>query len=158
MKMGINPEDLLRLISEVLRGIDLYSPEAVSLLLGTAAVESGLWHRLYQLAGGPARGIYQMEPATEESLWLDFLAYRAPMRIKIHQVTGRSGPGPWLAWDLAYQTVMARVKYRPVPEPLPGVDDIEGQARYWKLYYNTRKGKGNIQNYIEAQNLLRMGV
>ena len=153
--IGINPEDLRRLISDVLQRVGLYSPEAVSLLLGTAAVESGLGHRLYQLAGGPARGIYQMEPATEESLWRDFLAYRAPLRIKIHQVTGRSGPGPWLAWDLAYQTIMVRVKYLSIPEPLPGVDDIEGQARYWKLYYNTRKGKGSIQDYIKAQDLSR---
>ena len=156
MKTGINHDDLRRLIDDVLLSIDLYSPEAVALLLGTAAVESDLGYYLYQLNGGPARGIYQMEPATEKSLWLDFLAYRTPLRIKIHQVTGRSGPGPWLAWDLAYQTVMARVKYRPVPEPLPSVDDTEGQARYWKLYYNTRKGKRSIQDYIDAQKMLRM--
>ena len=155
MTMGIHPEDLRRLITDVLQCVGLYSQEAVALLLGTVAVESGLGYHLYQLNGGPARGIYQMELATDVDRWANFIAYRTPLRIKIHQVTGRSGPGPWLAWDLAYQTVMARVKYLSVPEPLPCVDDTEGQAKYWKEHYNTDSGKGQVQDYIKAQKLLR---
>ena len=148
--MGINPNDLRRLIRNILHQVELWSPEAEELLLGTAAVESGLGSRLYQIGHGPAMGIMQMEPATERSLWDDYLSYRPKLRGMIEAVTARSGPGQWLAWDLAYQIIMARIKYRTIPEPLPGTDDITGQARYWKQWYNTPAGAGKVEDYVDA--------
>jgi len=148
--VGINPNDMRRLIRSVLHRVELWSPEAETLLLGTAAVESGLGSRLYQIGHGPARGIMQMEPATERSLWQDYLAYRPRLRERIEGVTALSGHGPWLAWDLAYQIIMARIKYRTIPEPLPGTDDVAGQARYWKQWYNTPAGAGRAEDYVKA--------
>jgi hypothetical protein len=54
---------------------------------------------------------------------------------------------------------MARIKYYRVPKPLPDADDVEGLGEYWLRYYNTGgkwdKGKGSIDNWMEAQKLLK---
>ena len=146
---GIHPVDLRRLIIEVLQALGLYSEAAVALLLGTAAQESACGRYLYQLADGPARGIYQMEPATEGDIWTNYLRYRPRLSARIANLTGHSGPGPWLAWDLAYQTAMTRVHYLRVPAWLPDPQDLEAQAIYWKLFYNTPSGKGRPAEYIK---------
>ena len=67
----ISPQDLktyviepaLQELNNLLPGA--YRPAAVNLLIGTAVHEStvGGETRLHQLGGGPARGIYQIEPA-----------------------------------------------------------------------------------------------
>jgi len=145
---GINPGDLRRLITHILQEIGLYSEAAVALLLGTAAVESVNGRNIYQLAGGPARGIFQMEPTTEVDIWTNYLRYHGRLSGKITAVTGRHGPGPWLTWDLAYQIAMARVHYLRVPTYLPDPKDIAAQAIYWKIYYNTLDGAGHPTDYL----------
>ena len=150
MTTGIHPDDLRRLITDVLRGLDLFSPAALALLIGTAATESACGRRLYQLAGGPARGIYQMEPRDMHDIWANYLPYCPSLRDRIITMTGHNGPGPWLAWDLAYQTAMARVHYLRIPDPLPPPDDIIAQACYWKTHYNTHDGRGHVTDYIHA--------
>jgi hypothetical protein len=146
--VGIKPEHLARLIREVLAAVDLYSDAALALLLGTAAQESRMGYYLYQMSGGPALGIYQMEPVTESDLWDHYLAYRDNLRRRVVRVTGRTGPGPWLASDLAYQTVMTRIHYLRVPSPLPAHDDLPGLADYWKRHYNTYRGAGRPSEFI----------
>ena len=37
-----------------------------------------------------------------------------------------------------------------VPKKLPKASDLEGQAKYWKTFYNTIKGKGTIEHFMEA--------
>jgi hypothetical protein len=64
-------------IGPVLRqlGLDEYRMQAAEeLLLGTALQESGLIYRR-QLNNGPALGLFQMEPATHDDIWADFLTY-----------------------------------------------------------------------------------
>jgi hypothetical protein len=63
-------------------------------------------------------------------------------------VTGRTGPGPWLANDLAYQTAMTRIHYLRVPSPLPAPDDLPALADYWKRHYNTYRGSGHPSEFI----------
>lgn len=123
------------------------SEEAVNLLLGTAAQESGMGHYIRQLGQGPARGIFQMEPATERDIWDNYLRFKQEIKQAVIDITGRSGPGPWLEWDLAYQIVMARLHYLRVKPPIPS--DLEGQARYWKQYYNTVAGSGTVAEYLK---------
>jgi len=145
----IDRDQLGDLIRRVLAGLRLDSEAAVRLLLGTAAQESGLGKYLRQLGGGPALGIFQMEPATERDIWVNYLSYRSHIAQLIYTVTGRKGPGPWLEWDLAYQIAMCRILFLRVPEPLPNVDDLEGMARYYKKFYNTMKGKGAESEFIK---------
>ena len=144
----IDRNQIRALVEGVLRGLDLYSPAAVNLLLGTAAQESRLGTYLRQVGGGPALGIYQMEPATEHDLWGNYIRYRPDLASRISMVCGRSGPGPWLEWDLAYQTAMARVHYLRIPVPLPDPDDIPGLARYYKMHYNTPAGAATEAEFV----------
>ena len=59
-------------IKPTLDQLNLDQPGASFLLLGTALVESNL-ERVRQVGGGPALGVFQMEPATHASLWGDWL-------------------------------------------------------------------------------------
>jgi len=42
--------------------------------------------------------------------------------------------------------LMARVHYLRRPEPIPA--SVDAQARYWKKWYNTAKGKGTPEKYM----------
>ena len=118
--MGIDVSQLRKyIIQPTLRGLGMYSQAAENLLLGTAAQESG-FKFLHQLGGGPALGIYQMEPATERDIWDNYLAYREQIAKKV-QVLCIKEPAPSyeLIGNLYYATAMARIHYRRVSEPLP---------------------------------------
>lgn len=135
------------LIEDVLHGLGLHSPGAVSLLLGTAAQESRFGTYLRQIGKGPALGVFQMEPATEQDIWKNYLHYHPDLVAKIKGVTGESGPGPHLRWNLAYQVAMARVHYRRKNPPIPAWNNIEGLGAYWKQHYNTPIGKGTVEEF-----------
>src|SRR5215467_11998141 len=64
---------------------------ATSLLLGTVAQESAFTSTT-QLGGGPALGYGQIEPATEASLWNDYLAYQAEITAWFERCCGQTGP------------------------------------------------------------------
>lgn len=124
-----------------------YSVQAVELLLGTAATESHMGQYLRQLGGGPALGMWQMEQATERDIWLNYLRYNRELG---QIVRGwKKDSIDELVWNHSYACAMARIHYRRVPKPLPPAGDIEGQARYWKRYYNTELGKGTVEKYLE---------
>ena len=59
-------------IRPALTKINLWSRSAEELVLGTAIVESGLTY-LKQRGEGPALGLWQIEPATHEDLYTNFL-------------------------------------------------------------------------------------
>jgi hypothetical protein len=151
--MSFDPGQFRIIIERTLTHIaGMNSPEAVDLLMGTSAQESHLGRYLFQV-GGPAKGVFQMEPATEEDIWGSYLGFRPSLSQAVTLVTGISGPDSWaLTTDLAYQIVMARIHYRRVKEPLPAVGDLEGQAKYWKKYFNTPGGKGHPEEYVQNYN------
>ena len=143
------------LVEQVLREIDLHSVAAVQLLLGTAAQESRFGTYLHQL-GGPARGVFQMEPKTHADIWTNYLWSKPPLKHKIERFIPFhcvGGPPqelePELERNLAYAVAMARVHYLRVPEPLPMAGYITGLGAYWKKYYNTPLGKGTVQEFID---------
>ena len=53
-------------------------------LLGTARVESDLRHR--RQIGGPALGLFQMEPATHNDIWESYLKYRAQLAERVQKL------------------------------------------------------------------------
>lgn len=118
----------------------LWSQAAENLLVGTAIQESRLTY-LVQHGGGPALGVYQIEPATHEDVWVNYLRYRP------HQWLARE-PDSALVTDLEYATAIARIIYYRRPEPLPDADDIEGLGAYWKQHYNTPLGKGRVAEWV----------
>jgi hypothetical protein len=146
--MSYNHTQFKNLIERVLRGIDLYSPEAVSLLLGTAAVESDFGTFLVQLGSGPARGPFGMEPTTERCIWDNYLEYKFDLKTLVIMDSGVCAASALsLETNLLYSIAMARVHYRRKPGALPKT--LEGQAQYWKKFYNTEKGKGTVEDYMK---------
>jgi len=138
-----------RVVRPVLQAIGAYSPAAENLVLGTALQESNL-HYLVQLGDGPARGLYQMEPATHDDIWRNYLAYREEMRERVLSfLVGGRDRAEQLVWNLGYATAMCRVHYMRVPAPLPDAADIRGLAVYWKQHYNTPLGKGTPEEFAE---------
>lgn len=142
---------LNEVIRPVLADLKLNGVYAEMLVLGTACVEShcGLW--LTQLGQGPARGIYQMEPATHDDHWNKFLSDFPDLAKKVNRWRVQYGNGMGadeMAGNLYYATAMCRIHYYRRPEALPNT--LPGHAAYWKQFYNTHLGAGTESKYMEA--------
>ncbi len=57
-----------------------------------------------------------------------------------------------LGSDPLLSTIFCRLKYKLRPEPIPA--SLEARAMYWKLFYNTMKGKGHPDEYISKSQQL----
>lgn len=143
----MNKVTIRNLITSVLKEIGLYSDNAVNLLMGTAAQESRLGKYRKQIGGGPALGIFQMEPATFNDIVNNYLRYKPELAAKIERAASVSR---FKAEDIENNDLlaicMARVHYLRVKKAIPG--DLEGWATYWKRYYNTPLGKGTEEEFI----------
>jgi len=152
--MSINCKDLRELVVRpTLQHLRLWSPAAEDMVLGTAAQESGLGTYLHQV-GGPALGIYQMEPATHNDIWNNYLEYKPILRKQVEDMLGTSvhdidSDDNSLIGNLYYATAMCRIHYLRVLEAMPVHKDIKGYAAYWKKYYNTPLGAGTEQEFID---------
>ncbi len=144
----LDPGQFRRLvIRPVVRRLGLWSPAAERLLLGTALTESGL-RRLRQVRG-PARGLYQIEPATLRDLYANWLPRRPKLAEGLGLFTAPQGAHEdQLIWNLGYATAIARLIYYRRPEPLPRADDLPALAEYWKAHFNTAAGKGAPADFI----------
>lgn len=135
-----------------LNALDMYSDAAEELLIGTAAHESHLGAYLMQYPRGPARGLYQMEPATLYDIYDNYL-YRTDkkdLRILVAEITGvHKADILHLQFNPVYSTIMARLHYYRVPDPLPMADDIEALANYWDTHYNRNPNKGFPHQFID---------
>ena len=149
----LNPQHVLELvIRPTLEFLDLASPSAERLLLGTAITESRLRH-LRQFGGGPALGLYQIEPATHRDLFENFLDY--PRRHALRdRLQGLAAPSESLdrrlIANLSYATAAARLIYFRRPEALPDAGDLQAIAGYWKAHYNTSRGAGTPWHFIKS--------
>ncbi|MBF0165084.1 MAG: hypothetical protein HQM01_11385 [Magnetococcales bacterium] len=145
--MGLDPHQLReQIIRPTLQRLILWSEAAEELVLGTAIQESGL-RFVRQLGSGPARGLWQMEPATHDDLWLNYLHSRTKLALNILGPYPKPDPGR-LVWDLTYSCAMCRVHYLRCPQELPSAGDIKAQAAYWKKFYNTPLGAGTVEQYL----------
>lgn len=129
----------------------MWSENAEELLLGTAAKESHLGGLgLVQLGGGPALGIYQIEPKTEYDNWFNYINYRPALSALITAATGLTGPDPYrLRYDPVYGSIMARVWYKRRPGALPSALDVPAMANYWNDQYNINPDAGSPDEFIE---------
>lgn len=129
-----------------------HSLDAENLVLGTAIVESKLTY-LKQLGGGPALGLFQMEPRTHDDIWENYLAREDNLTRRLFDLISdvQEGNRPQeMVWNLWYAAAMCRVFYLRIAEPLP--NSVEGHASYWKRYYNTSYGKGKASQFVDAWN------
>jgi hypothetical protein len=125
----------------------MLTPAAIELLMGTAAHESLLGKYLRQQPG-PARGIYQMEPATFHDLmtWLDA---RPKLRDAVMEWASPAiVPSAQVAGNLFFATAVARASYWRKPFAMPAVASIPDLAAIWKRYWNTSLGKGTVEQFV----------
>ena len=145
-KMAIKEEHLRTMIMDILTPLDWYSEDAEELLMMTMAVETHLGEYLTQ-EGGPAEGIFQMEPDTERDIHENFLQYREETANKVYSHMSMMGED--LKYNLPYQVILARVHYLRVHKPIPDKGNTEALAEYWKQYWNTEEGKGTVTKAME---------
>lgn len=155
----IDITSLSKIINDASSAIGMHSDAATQLLIGTAAVESRCGHYIWQ-QGGPALGIWQVEPATHIDCWINWLDYRpdiASLVLKLVPSWRRLDPASHIPVDhLAlvesphYCCAIARIKYRRAKEPLPAADDWAGMERYHKAHYNTAKGATKPGQFLAA--------
>ena len=149
----------------------LWSEAAETLVIGTAAHESGgfkyLWQRKangVRLTHGQAgRGLFQIQPDTHQDMWRNYLRFRPPLMAALRDLSiwacqsfaPEDGPADdqELIGNLSYAAAVCRLIYWRRPEPLPPAGDIEGLGRYWKAHYNTAKGGGTAARFVSDYNL-----
>lgn len=135
-------------VRPVLDHLGMHSLAAELLLVGTALVESRLAY-LAQFGGGPALGLFQIEPRTHNDVWRNFLAFRERLAALVEVLAA-----PWpdrerqLVTNPAYACAIARLVYWRAPDELPGASDIAGMAGYWKRHYNTERGAGREEDFV----------
>lgn len=141
---GINLADLkYGVIEPTLIILGLNSMTALNLVTGTAMAESeGVYLR--QLSGGPALGLWQVEPATEQDCWNNYLIYQHDLAAKVRSLLAGGATTPQLLGNLPYGAAMCRLKYWRNSSPLPAPRNAESLAAYWKAVYNTRFGAGAV--------------
>lgn len=129
------------IIKPALSKLNLYSESAVQLLLFTCAAETNGGEYLKQI-GGPALGIYQIEPRSYEDLWMNYIKKRGDLNL----IMNSKFNAPYIQeerrviYDLDFATAVARIFYRRVQEALPRADDVGAIWAYYKKYWNTEKG------------------
>ena len=150
--MSFSPVQLRRLVRLELTiaglPVDGAAENLLMLTYATECIVGGRIH-LWQV-GGPALGIFQMEPRTHWDLWANYLAYRPPLAARVAGYIPAWAREEALVRDLGYQIRTARAQYLRFPEALPSADDIEGLARYWKRWWNTDRGKGAPEKAVAA--------
>jgi len=155
--MSIEKSQLRRLIRAVLQELaldsgitTLFSDDAVELLMLTAAQESHCGMFIEQVMG-PALGIFQMEPATFRDIWDNFLKYRPALQAACKGLAVPNAPYDMnLRGNILFQIAMARVHYYRVgKEAVPDARNVRALAEYYKVNYNTVKGKATIEEAIK---------
>lgn len=135
-------------VAPTLQYLGMHSLAAEQLLLGTAVHESGLRY-LQQIGGGPARGLWQMEPETYFDIWANWLRHRQPIadKVKSLRASWPEDTSDQLFGNLPYACAMARIHYWRRSEPLPPAGDAQAIGRYWKKHYNTVEGAGTVLQF-----------
>ena len=133
------------------------SPEAVELVLATGIVESR-YEYIRQMGDGPARSFWQVEPATAVDNLAHYLVHRSKLMkkcaeaslvdLKYWQIYDERVWAEILEKNIAAGIIHCRIKYWRVPKRMP--NSIEGQADYWKKYYNTEGGAGDPEHFVES--------
>lgn len=127
------------------------SADHVALLMETSAVESSRGYIVRQV-GGPARGIFQMEPTTERCM-RSWLKDNFPsVHDEVMAFYDKKKSPEWnLTHNVPYNVAMSTAYYwRRMGDSLAGnITTLEDRAKVWKTHYNTYLGKGSIAGYIK---------
>lgn len=137
-------------VRPALQRIGAWSRAAELLVIGTGLVESG-YDSVKQSGHGPALGFWQMEPATHDSIWNDYLVSRPALRAGVLGLVVPTYPkDEQLIYNAIYAAAMCRIKYLWDKQMLPNESDLEGLAAYYKRVYNTPLGAGSAERFMRA--------
>ena len=155
----LDKKQMRNIINDVLQklGDDYCTPEAIDLVYNTGLVESKYIYLMQKGGNNIARGVFQCEPFTAIDIINNYLKYRQPMMKKVAEVCmldwsyfTAPNEDDWryiLTTNIAAQIVFCRIHWRRVPKALPRT--LEQQANDWKSYYNTAKGAGPPEKFME---------
>lgn len=149
--MGADPRTFRdNVVRPALLAINEYSSAAERLVLATGLVESNLEFTV-QHGDGPALGYFQIEPSTHD--WL-FQKFTGPTKYEyilegLQRLSERPGVADECRANPQYGAAICRLRYLAVSSPLPSMYKLQDMAEYWKKYYNTEKGAGTIQGFME---------
>lgn len=141
------------IVIPALSNVGLWTRDAEELLMGTAAQESGMMTYIRQLnmtGNNGAFGPFQMENATFTDLWNRHIEGE-PLKLEVMGFCNFDvEPSIFdLMSNPRLAAIMCRLKYLDAPEALPDYGDVPAMAAYWKKYYNTPKGAGTEQEFID---------
>ena len=126
------------------------SPEAREMIFKTGMAESG-YRVIEQGGGGPAIGFFQCEPATMRDIIENYASYRPELMTKLYALGYDDKDDTMrMMGSIFLQVAFCRLKYRRDKHALPDCGNMEEQAKYWKRVYNSYKGKGTVEHFIEA--------
>lgn len=129
--------------------IGAYSRAAEQLVMGTGLTESRFMF-LQQIGKGPARGFFQMEPATHDDIWKNYLSRKMILLNDLKGLLLRDMDlHDQLRGNLFYAAAMCRIHYMRFREPLPEENNWPAMAAYWKKYYNTPAGAGTVEDFLQ---------
>jgi len=139
-----------KLINWTLDYLDMDSPEARELIFKTGMAESG-YRAIEQHGGGPAVGYFQVEPATIKDTIDNYVTYRQHIQTKLWGL-GFDDKDMVLRvmGNIPLQVAFCRLKYRRDKHALPPCGNLEAQGKYWKRVYNSYKGKGTVEHFMDA--------
>lgn len=137
------------IIRPALEPIHLYSEDAEELLVATCAQESMGGHFLCQ-QHGPAKGCYQMEPATHDSIWETTISTSMTLRTAImERCNFNLKPlADVMVYDLRYATIMARCFWLRIHDKLPEMNDLNEIWLQYKLHWNTNAGAATKEQFF----------
>ncbi|AGK87047.1 putative endolysin [Pseudoalteromonas phage RIO-1] len=148
MQIKYDYQELKSFIHELLDKISIasnrpgiYKSHVAEVLLMIAAHESKGTEYREQLGGGPAKGIFQIEPETHDSIWDNSDI--------IHEVAKSCGIRrnvDLLENDDVYSVFMARMYIAMDSNPCPKPPSYKNMAKYCKEYWN-RTGKATWEKY-----------
>lgn len=106
--------------------------------------------RYREQVNGPALSYFQIEPATLNDLYDNYLHYRPGRQLLLdgYLPEGMSREEA-LATDDRYACAAARMIYARFPEAIPTVTDEERMAEYCKQYWNTPLGAATPEKYLD---------
>lgn len=156
--MGIDPQQFRKyIVRPVLQRMGWWSAEAEELMVGIAAVESSLGKYVNQLSNGPAKGIMQIEPATYKDI-ISYLRNNRPALASLFNddfANRKLTDASQLRGNLWLSVAATRAYFLRIPEAIPAEQDfsterrwIEALGEYWKRYYNTVKGAGTVEDFV----------
>lgn len=154
----IRPRDLvIYVINPVLHLLETSADKRAerAILLGTCATETHLGFYLNQMDNGAGIGPLCMEKLTYHDHFDNFINYHDELKRKLYKVIGWQEtfepPAEMMRYHLRFAFAMTRIHYMRTPDILPAFDDIEGQGKYYKKYYNTyaENAAGSVEKYID---------